>query len=365
MNIDNFISFVIGTNGNPSFFDEIDFDFKTFCDSNHYAWDFPCPTDVKQTFKIKINVSDVDNNLIEFIHNLKTNSNLDDAQKIIALRLGLAYSDKFKDKIPPHHSAYFMLGPWGNVDARQKKWNQLTDQEKSDRREKIELFGQLIQKQNIPGAIKQLIIQNKNFGGISSWSKVLSVANPADFFVYDSRISVVLRLLWSAYINTMQQPLNGTPCPFYLLKVGQNSILKDCILNTKINTWLDQNNHVDIFNSYEIYCAFIKKIADCYLTQEKISSSDRYITDILSAAHVSTTRITNPIKIIARQMVEASLFALIGRSKSKRGHSCYFFERTKEYSESETPGFNTDRMPQLQALMRAAKKDSTKPIVLN
>lgn len=315
-------------------FDKIGFDINIFSGPEYYKWNF----DSKESNQVRIQ----DDGLAEFVKSIRKSS-LNQSQKAIAFRLGccgrkeLTINDQ--EKI-----ANFIIREWGGI--------------KHNKPEKIEAAGRAIfmiaKKSDIEAVWRKLNCAFNKFEGISSWSKALSVANPKEFFVYDSRIAIVLRLFWFAFIKENR---HNNDCPFLLIKnKATNTLLNECLLRHKVMPWLIPKRYCkpDIRKSYENYCEFIKKLSEKLIGYDKINISDEVVTNVANISQ--TEECANDIRLtIARQMTEMAIFSLIGNSLDKIENNYGFHRSSNKYIESqETPGFNIENMEQLKFLIDEA-----------
>lgn len=98
----------------------------------------------------------------------------------------------------------------------------------------------------------------KTYSCISSWSKLLAFASPEHYFVYDSRISLLLNYLWSCE-NLPSQ----CPCSFLKdrsrpkTKTCQNIINLDLKMKREKQKCNSPRHASDYFGSYSTYCKLI------------------------------------------------------------------------------------------------------------
>lgn len=125
---------------------------------------------------------DINSDLLEAVHNISTRHDLDCAQKTIAFKLMSAYSKKYSH-VPTYSLVHFMVRVWGDIKTKTKLLNLYSESLALARvSQDIDVFFNNIDKNNIRK--------------IASWSKILSAYDPVNYFVYDARVSMVLRLMW-------------------------------------------------------------------------------------------------------------------------------------------------------------------------
>lgn len=93
-----------------------------------------------------------------------------------------AYSKKYSH-VPTYSLVHFMVRVWGDIKTKTKLLNLYSESLALARvSQDIDVFFNNIDKNNIRK--------------IASWSKILSAYDPVNYFVYDARVSMVLRLMW-------------------------------------------------------------------------------------------------------------------------------------------------------------------------
>lgn len=329
--MENFIDFL--TRPITGLFDRINFDVNIFSGPEYYKWAFDSNDDCEFIQNTK---------LAELICRIKK-SELNQAQKAIAFRLGCCGKKYFSDE-NQKEIADFIISKWGRIGRNNP--------------EKIRSAGMAIMAAKKKSSRQDIWLKLEaafdKLEGISSWSKALSVADPKEFFVYDSRISVVLRLFWLAFVKDGKFKKDS---PFLLIKnKAQNTLLSECLLNNKAMPWLVPNRYYkpDVKSSYEEYCKFIIELSERLVVYNKIRIDDATVHDIAKIS--CTDECAEDIKLIViRQMTEMALFALIGNSLDKsKGNYGFHRAGDKWIGSRETPGFNIEKMKPLKCLINEA-----------
>lgn len=250
---------------------------------NNYRWTFPIS---------KQSSSDILKTLNKNIEEKQISS---DVEKILFSRKFI--SENF-ESLPPEDIVKFATVEWGRT---------LKDNQKN--RNTINCYSNLVEYIKINQLTKidtidrifDFLVKNKHIDGIASWSKILAVINPHDFFVYDFRIHQALNLFWSLYC--LNNKLNED-FPFVLTNPGRNAraTFVDIILdiNKKNKRTPKGKASSNKTLSYINYCTFIKKLSDLTFNCNK---------NILPSQHVQNPNDT------PYQLTEMALFSLMGSSE--------------------------------------------------
>ena len=207
---------------------------------------------------------------------------------------------------------------------------------------------------------------------IPSWSKAISAFNPTRYFVYDSRISLMLRFFWSAYQNYLgkheQNPFIYTAGKDASTNNKKGRFSTSCLPNipyvgNQINNSSSLCNDKLRLSSYLNYCYLITKISELLISKETIFVNNERLATIKSISRTNSLEDEYIKILISRQMVEIALFSLLGRDKrlakeSKKYHrTSYYFQRfdTCENKTTITKGFDLSHMEQLQKLLYIAQ----------
>ena len=354
INLFDFAKFLTKENG---LFDAIEFDVVKFCSDQYYVWPFPgCETYLdacaNENCKCAVKLE-----LLDVVHGIRSNGNLDFAQKAISFKLASAYSKKCK-YVPPYSLAHFMVRAWGRIDARE---------------ELVGRCGKVMQSIRENKTIEEslCLLDGLNINRIASWSKVLSISNPKSCFVYDARISMALRLMWSAYINNVQGSVDIDVCNPFILVNGQKKFLNECLnkLPCRGDAGKDgkkRDKRKLFVDSYIKYCDLIHFITDKLIARKKFSHLSDYVREIIVGADIddSINDLMGVQYAIYCQMVEMAIFTLIGNDYTKRNGSEYYFVDTAQKHKFEdkdlmtpTPGlpgnrYNIKKMHQLREIIK-------------
>lgn len=349
--LDDFARFlVVGKINVVPLFDRIKFNINEFCGDRYYYWDFKDAQSAREKIDNKFGGEcKVDEKLMCFICEIYNNKKLNCAEKIIAFRLGISNSLSLSD-VDEINLSCFMINTWGGINTGAKNVKKCAEVVREVRKEgEDEVYGLLIEKIG-------------NLKLVPSWSKVLSAIDCSKYYVYDSRISLVLRFLWSAYLKSENKRIQN---PFVFkagkddykkVKASQGRFATTCLPNVEcLGNQIDNDgngcNDKIREKSYRSYCYLINKIADL-LIEERDFSIGLNCDLIRQVAILSLNADIN--KLITCQMIEMAFFGLIGRdgAKVQKKTDYYFLRAGDKIKESiETPGFNIDNMKQLKVLL--------------
>lgn len=353
--MDQFANFL--TSEHEGSFSNINFNVVEFCDDDFYGWKFPTPTYVKNKISEKLCLTSFDNQFFNFLSTIYA-SNLSCAEKIITFRLG-AYLSPLKN-INRNYISIFMINCWGRLNTKIDNVKCCSRAiSNADKSKELDVLC------NLKKELHSLKI-------VPSWSKAISAFNPSRYFVYDSRISLVLRFFWSVYQNYLEKHIQnpfvytaGKETPIKNKKQGRFST--SCLPNipyvgNQINNNSSLCNDELRLSSYLNYCYLITKISELLTNNGTIFINDEQLTEIKSISHTSSFKDEYIKTLISRQMVEIALFSLLGRDKrlaeeSKTYHkTSYYFKRSKmcENEASITKGFDLSNMEQLKKLLNIA-----------
>ncbi len=262
---------------------------------------------VAKNYKWKLDdSSNTDNKVLTNISCEIKNKGLTDIQKIINARLLISQNLADKLNYPSEEIVNFTVKLWGQI--RQNKDETITKY--------IQIVDALRDLDNITPSdlfnIEELLPRNPsdhNITGISSWSKILSVLNPYEFFVYDKRIHETLKLLWVIYCLKINKISSNkiTPYPIYFRPNGVNKRANfiDRLLSSTIK-FKRHRIHNKQLQTYIDYCSFIKELSESLQNSTYNRQNYTWLDN-------QSTNINK--EIIFRQLTEMSLFCLCGNEK--------------------------------------------------
>lgn len=337
-NLKDFVKFLTKKDG---LFDIIGFNIASFCGKGFYAWMFP---DCKKYIDSCLNDNcrcDINSDLLEIVHNIHTRYDLDCAQKTIAFKLMGAYSKKYSH-VPTYSLVHFVVRVWGNIKAKDKL---------------LSLYSESLALMRISRGVCAFFnnIDKNNIYKIASWSKILSTCDPVNYFVYDARISMALRLMWGSFNNYRLKMYNNkvVETPFVFVR-GRNEFINNCL--SRFGCLGSVNQNLQFIESYKYYCCLIKAIAERLLASGRFGVNTLYINNIINAIEIEDDSIDAVFleKAILYQMTEMAIFALIGNAYSSRKNLEYYYKSNACSTKCSECCYDLSKMPQLVKLIEEA-----------
>ena len=353
--MDHFANFL--TSENDGSFSSINFNIVKFCSDDFYGWKFPTPVYVRDKISEKLCFKNFDDQFFNFLSTIYA-SDLSSAEKIITFRLGVSLSPLIN--IDRNYTSSFMINCWGRLNTKI---------------DNVKCCSRAIANANKNNESDVLYNLKKELGTlkiIPSWSKAISAFNPTRYFVYDSRISLMLRFFWSAYQNYLgkheQNPFIYTAGKDTSTATKKGRFSTSCLPNipytgNQINNSSSLCNDELRLSSYLNYCYLITKISELLINNGTIFVNNEQLTAIKSISRIDSLEDKYIKTLISKQMIEIALFSLLGRDKSLSNESknyhktSYYFQRSKTYENKATitKGFDLSHMEQLQKLLYIAR----------